>query len=88
MMTANATIVGIATTESVLASVKGTGAQTIDDQLQELSSRFIEAAKVIDPTIKGAWVGSDADDNPEGGRLYFIHLERANRPFVRKGRVA
>lgn len=74
---AGATITGLASVNSVVASVAKTGAKTVDAQLVELADKFKEAAKIIDPTIKGAWFGHSADDN----KLFWVQLERDRDPF-------
>jgi hypothetical protein len=75
-----ATVTGLVTAEEVVASVQRTGAVSVVDQLNELAVKFSEAAKLIDPTIRGSWTGHDVYE----GRLFQIYLEREHSPFARK----
>ncbi|MCO5072131.1 MAG: hypothetical protein M9944_13075 [Rhizobiaceae bacterium] len=72
------TITGVAQVNEILASVEMTGAKSVNDQLVELATMFKEAAKIIDPTITGAWFGHD----PNEGTLFFVNLERKGRSIL------
>jgi hypothetical protein len=69
-------ITGLAETNAIVSSVERTGAATVKDQLVELATKFKDAAKVIDPSILGAWFGYDVDE----GRLCFVDFDRAEKP--------
>lgn len=85
-----ATVTGIATTDEAVAAVARSGAKDIDAQLMELTDRYIDAVKIIDPTIKGAWLGTDPnalrDENGDkvrpGPVVMSVYLERHGGNFV------
>ena len=80
MKTDSSPVISLATPEEAAVSARRTGAGTITAQLNELSYKFIDAAKIIDPSIKGGWVGREVNDDQ---RMFAVHLERDNNPFVR-----
>lgn len=80
-----AAITGIATADDIVASVRRTGANTVNDQLTELAVKFKEAAQLIDPTIEGAWCGYDVDD---GNKLYALFLERPGNRMIRPAKAS
>jgi hypothetical protein len=81
MVGAGVTVTGIASAETAARSVERI--LTAEEQLSELTTKYIEAAKLIDPRIKGGWVGRDLDaDNA----VYFVHLERDTARFIQKAR--
>jgi hypothetical protein len=51
---------GLATVRDILAEIEASGAVTVEQKLNSLFDKFNMAARAIDPSITGAWVGYDA----------------------------
>lgn len=69
----------------VLAGEEPVGDLGVAEQLLQLAAQFRDAAKAIDPTITGAWLGQAVPvQSDEEGVLNSVYLERKHDPFVRK----
>lgn len=71
-----------------LARVYRTGAKDVDTQLKVLADQFYQDAKLIDPTITGAWFGYDHDPKLEGrDPLFTLIFERGESEALRRSRA-
>lgn len=63
----------IAQVRDILEDVRASGAETVEAQLTVLFDKFNTAARAIDPSIKGSWMGRDMtlENKP-----YIIGFER------------
>lgn len=83
MIAPNATV-DIASVRDILDDIRRSGATTVDQQLTVLFDKFNIAARAIDPSITGSWVGRDGSDLNTPS---FIVFERPGSVFG-KGRGA
>lgn len=81
LITRRAALVGALASSAALAlpavaavTVKKTKTQ-IDNDLCVLTREFIKAAKALDPSIKGAWIGNDVT-RYHRGKVHAVYFER------------